>query len=161
MLAEDHKAAQATLRRCCEAFERFGNSAALSTVAAELGSALCAEGRMDAAREWSAVSEERAPAGDVISQFSWRSLRARLLAHDDRIAEAESVAGEALSLVMKTDALTDQGDVLLAVATVLDAANRPAEAAERVRQAIEVYERKQNAASARSARARLTGAEVV
>ena len=92
---------------------------------------------------------------------SWRSLRARLLAHDGRIAEAESVAGEALSLVMKTDALTDQGDVLLAVATVLDAANRPAEAAERVRQAIEVYERKQNAASARSARARLTGAEVV
>ena len=161
VLAEDHKAAQATFRRCCEAFERFGNSAALSTVAAEFGNSLCAEGRMDEAREWSTLSEQRAPAGDVIAQFSWRSLKARLLAHDGRLGEAEALAQEALSLVLKTDALTDQGDVLLDVATVLAAANRPVEAAKRVRQAIDAYDRKQNAASGRNARARLAGAEVV
>ena len=68
---------------------------------------------------------------------------------------------EALSLVMQTDALTHQGDVLLDVATVLTAAKRTGEAADRVRQAIDVYDRKQNVAAARNARARLAGAEVV
>ena len=56
--------------------------------------------------------------------------------------------------------LTSQGDVLLDVGTVLTAAKRPGEAAERVRQAIDVYDRKQNVASARNARARLA-AEVI
>jgi len=67
---------------------------------------------------------------------------------------------EALSLAMQTDALTSQGDVLLDVASVLTGAKRPGEAAERVRQAVDVYDRKQNVASARSARARLA-AELV
>ena len=159
-LAEEHEAAQAAFRTCCETFERIDDAAALASVAAELGGSLCAQGRIDEAREWSAVAERRAPAGDVIAQFSWRILKARLLAHDDRPAEAEPLAMEALSLVMQTDALTHQGDVLLDVATVLTAASRPGEAAERVRQAIDVYDRKQNAASARNARARLA-AEVV
>ncbi|HEU6445032.1 MAG TPA: BTAD domain-containing putative transcriptional regulator [Gaiellaceae bacterium] len=160
-LAEDHEAAQTVFRSCCETFGRFGDAAALTSVAAELGGSLYAQSRIDEAREWSALAEREAPAGDVVAQFSWRSLKAKLLAHDRRPAEAEPLAMEALSLVEQTDALTDQGDVLLAVATVLTAANRPAEAAERVRQAIELYERKQNAASARNARARLAGAQVV
>jgi hypothetical protein len=84
-----------------------------------------------------------------------------LLAHDRRLAEAEPLAMQALSLVMQTDGLTHQGDVLLDVATVLTTANRPVEAATRVRQAIDVYDRKQNAASVRNARARLAAAEVV
>ena len=63
-------------------------------------------------------------------------------------------------LAMQTDALTHRGDVLLDVATVLTAAKRTGEAADRVRQAIDVYDRKQNVAAARNARARLAGAEV-
>ena len=51
--------------------------------------------------------------------------------------------------------------MLLDVATVLTAAKRTGEAADRVRQAIDVYDRKQNVAAARNARARLAGAEVV
>ncbi len=160
LLAEDHEAAQAVFRSCCETFERIGDAAALASVAAELGGSLYAQGRTDEAREWSALAERRAPAGDVIAQLSWRTLKARLLAHDNRLADAEPLAMEALSLVMQTDALTHQGDVLLDVATVLTAAERPREAAELVRQAIDLYDRKQNVASARSARARLA-AEVV
>ena len=161
LLAEDHEAAQAVFRTCCETFERIGDSAALASVAAELGGSLSAQGRIEEAREWSALAERRAPAGDVIAQLSWRILKARLLAHDNRLADAEPLAMEALSLVMQTDALTHQGDALLDVATVLAAAERPREAAERVRQAIDVYDRKQNVAAARNARARLAGAEVV
>ncbi|MGH3079637.1 MAG: hypothetical protein ACRDNH_00680, partial [Gaiellaceae bacterium] len=160
-LAEDHEAAQTAFRACCETFERFDDSAALASVAAELGGSLFAHGRIEEARVWSALAERRAPAGDVIAQFSWRILKAKLLAGDNRLAEAEPLAGEALSLAMQTDALTSQGDVLLDVATVLTAAERPREAAERVRQAIDVYDRKQNVAAARNARARLAGAEVV
>ena len=160
-LAEDHTAAEAAFRSCCETFERFGDAAALASVAADLGGTLYAQGRIDDARHWSAVSERRAPAGDLIAQFFWRSLKAVLLAHDRRLAEAEPLAMQALSLVMQTDGLTHQGDVLLDVATVLTTANRPVEAATRVRQAIDVYDRKQNAASVRNARARLAAAEVV
>jgi hypothetical protein len=50
---------------------------------------------------------------------------------------------------------------LLDVAAVLTAADQLREAADRVRQAIDAYERKQNVAAARSARARLAAAEVV
>jgi len=160
-VAEEHEAAQAAFRACCETFERFDDSAALASVAAELGGSLSAQGRVDEAWEWDALAEGRAPAGDVIAQLSWRILKARLLAHDNRLADAEPLAMEALSLVMQTDALTHQGDVLLDVATVLTAAKRPGEAADRVRQAIDAYDRKQNVAAARNARARLAGAEVV
>jgi class 3 adenylate cyclase/tetratricopeptide (TPR) repeat protein len=160
-VAEDHEAAQAAFRACCETLVRFDDSAALASVAAELGSSLSAQGRIDEAREWSALAERRAPAGDVTAQFSWRILKAKLLAHDNRLADAEPLALEALSLVMQTDALTHQGDVLLDIATVLTAAKRPGEAADRVRQAIDAYDRKQNVAAAHNARARLAGAEVV
>ena len=160
-LADDHEAAQTALRTCCETFERFDDAAALASVAAELGASLYAQGRIDEAQEWSALAERSAPPRDVIAQFSWRSLKATLLAHDRRPAEAELLAMEALSLVMQTDAPTYQGDVLLDVATVLAAAKRPLDAAVRVRQAIDVYDRKQNVASARNARARLAGAKVV
>ncbi len=160
-VAEEHEAAQAAFRACCETFGRFDDSAALASVAAELGGSLSAQGRIEEAREWSALAERRAPAGDVIAQLSWRILKARLLAHDNRLAEAEPLAIEALSLAMQTDALTHQGDVLLDVATVLTAAKRTGEAVDRVRQAIDVYDRKQNVAAARNARARLAGAEVV
>ena len=160
-VAHDHEAAQAAFRACCETFERFDDSAALASVAAELGGSLSAQGRIEEAREWSALAEGHAPAGDVIAQLSWRILKARLLAHDNRLADAEPLAMEALSLVMQTDALTHQGDVLLDVATVLTAAKRPGEAADRLRQAIDAYDRKQNVAAARNARARLAGAGVV
>ena len=136
-LAEDHEAAQAAFRSCCDTFERFGNAAALASVGSELGASLYAQGQIEEAREWTALAEGRAPPRDVIAQFSWRSLKATLLAHDRRPAEAEPLAMEALSLVMGTDALTHQGDVLLDVAIVLTAADRPTEAAERVRQAID------------------------
>ena len=99
LLAEDHESAQAVFRSCCETFERIGDAAALASVAAELGGSLYAQGRIDEAREWSALAERRAPAGDVIAQLSWRILKARLLAHDSRLADAEPLAMEALSLV--------------------------------------------------------------
>ena len=43
-VAEDHEAAQAAFRACCETFERFDDSAALASVAAELGGSLSAQG---------------------------------------------------------------------------------------------------------------------
>ena len=51
---------------------------------------------------------------------------------------------------MQTDALTHQGDVLLDVATVLEGGEAAGEAADRVRQAIDAYDRKQNVAAART-----------
>ena len=161
VLTEDPQAAEEVFRRCCEIFERFRNNAALSTVGSELGQVLYSQGRHADAKHWSRLSEEVAPPGDIVAQFSWRSLKAKLLAQVGHQDEAEALALEAVSIAEATDAMTERGEVLLDLAEVLTSASRRADAAERVEEALAAFDLKQNTASARRARARFSHAEVV
>ena len=146
---------------CCETFERFDDAAALASVAAELGGSLSAQGRIDEARGLSALAEGRAPpATSSRSSPGGSSRQGFSRTTIDWQTRSRWLLKRCLSS-MQTDALTHQGDVLLDVATVLTAAKRTGEAADHVRQAIDAYDRKQNLAAARNARARLAGAEVV
>jgi DNA-binding SARP family transcriptional activator len=154
-LAGDSEAAERVFRECCETFQRAHNKAALSTVAAELGQTLYGQERYAEAAEWSRVAEEDAPAGDIAAQFSWRALRGRLLAREGRIREGEAVALEAVRIVGRTDALTHRGEVLLGLADVFCLGERQAEAALRIEEAIELFELKENNASAAAARSLL------
>jgi tetratricopeptide (TPR) repeat protein len=160
-LAGDSQAAERAFRECCELFERAGDNAALATVAAELGHCLYSEGRYVEASEWSRLAEEHAPRGDVVAQSSWRGLRGRLLAREGMTGEGEALALEALRIAEETDALTFHGEVLLDVAEVLRLGDRDAEAAARVEQALNLFEAKENAASARLARSVLAELTVV
>jgi tetratricopeptide (TPR) repeat protein len=161
VLTGDPQAAEEVFRKCCEIFERFQNEAALSTVGSELGQVLYSQGRHADARRWSLLSEEVAPPGDIVAQFSWRSLKGKLLAREGRLDEAEALALEAVAIAGATDALTEKGEVLLDLAEVLAAASRRADAAGRVEEALAAFDLKQNGASSRRARRRFAPAEVV
>jgi tetratricopeptide (TPR) repeat protein len=152
LLSGDPEQAERTFRSCCSVFERARDEAALSTVASELALALCEQGRYDDAREWAAAAEAHAPAGDIAAQFSWRSAAARVRGASDDAEAGLALALEALDLVRRTDALTDHGNVLLEVAELLRRANRHEQAVARTEEALALFARKEDVASARRAR---------
>jgi class 3 adenylate cyclase len=151
-IAGDLESAEKTLRECCETFERLRDEAALSALAAELAHTLIDLGSSADAVRWVSLAGERAPVGDVIAQFWWRQVKARLLAEDGRREEADRLAREAIALAETTDALTDRGETLLAHAHVLRLGGRTVEAGRRAEAALALFEQKGNEASARLAR---------
>ena len=98
------------------------------------------------------MSESTAAADDVVSQVIWRGARAKLLARQGRVDEAEKLAREAVRLIAQTDQLTDHAATLLDLAEVLRLAGRPDAANAAVHEAIELYTRKGNTVSAGHAR---------
>jgi tetratricopeptide (TPR) repeat protein len=147
----DLESAEHAFRFCCETFERVRDEAGLSSAAAELGHVLFEQERHAEAARWAAIAEQRAPTGDLTAQFSWRALRAKLLAVDGRPEPAEGLAQEALRIVESTDALTHHGDVLVDLALVRLHSGRRLEAGTCIEEALQLYERKENTASARRA----------
>jgi tetratricopeptide (TPR) repeat protein len=155
LLTGDVEEAEQAFRVSCETLGRLHDEPGLSSVAAELGRALHAQGHHAEAIDWVGIAEEHAPSGDIVAQFSWRSLKGKLLADEGRLAEGEALALEALEIVERTDLLTHHGDVLLDLAHVLCAAQRHVEAATRIERAVELFALKGNIASERSARSLL------
>jgi DNA-binding SARP family transcriptional activator len=155
VLAGDPELAEAALAEGCAILERHRDEAGLSSVASALGDALYFQERFEEARGWSRLARERAPVGDRISQISWRSLEAKLLAEKGEIDAAAELMTEALRMVALTDALTTNGNVLLDAATVHCAAHQYNEAAGRIEAAIALHEAKGNVAAVRLAQARL------
>jgi hypothetical protein len=88
-------------------------------------------------------------------------LRGRLLAREGLIAEGETLAVDAIRIAEQTDALTHHGEALLDLAEVLRLGERHAEAAERIEEALALFDAKENAASARVARSLLAELTVV
>jgi DNA-binding SARP family transcriptional activator len=161
LLSGSPAAAERTFRECCAEFEQANDEAALATVAADLAHALCEQGQFPAAREWASLAEEHAPAGDLAAQFSWRSVLGRIVAATGDVDRGLALTSDALRLVERTDALTHHGDVLLDLAHVHRLSNRAADAIEQVDRALELFEAKENTASARVARSFLAELAVV
>jgi DNA-binding SARP family transcriptional activator len=157
LLMGDPESAEHSFRASCDLFERVGDWAALSSVGSALGQALFEQGRFEEANEWSRLAEDRAPPGDIVAQFSWRSLRAKLLARQGIPVDAEKLATAALRIVQKTDALVVHGDVLLDFAAVVRASDRPAEATEMIGTALALYRLKSSSASVTAAGLRFEG----
>jgi class 3 adenylate cyclase len=156
MLYGDTAAATATFGGCCDAFDRMHDKAGLSTVAAELADALCASGRDEEAAAWLDVARTNAGAHDASAQYTWRRVQAKLDARGGAHEAAQAVALEAARIASRTDALNDHGQVLLDLAEVLALGELRSEGAEHVEHALELFERKGNLVSARTARARLS-----
>jgi len=161
LLASDPQSAERVYRDCVAVFMRLRDEAALSSIASELGQVLYAQDRSVEADEWCRVAEDHAPAGDVTSQFSWRGLRAKLLAQSRRPDQGSAVALEAIRLTETTDALTHRGEILLDHAQVLILDGRHTRAVERIEEALKLFEMKQNETSGRAARQLLAGLTVV
>ncbi len=150
-LAGEHDAAERVFRVCCETFEQAHDEAALSTVAAQLGQTLYAQGRYSEARELAFLAKKHAPIGDIVAQFSWRALLGKILARAGSVEQGEAIGLDALRIAEQTDVLTSRGEVLLDLAQILCSAGRKVDAVLRIEQALELFEEKGSTAPARAA----------
>jgi hypothetical protein len=152
LLGDDAPAAEAVLRTGYEQLEAMGERALLATTAALLAEALLAQDRDEEAWSFVETGEAAAAPDDLNAHMLCRSVRARLLVRQGRIAEADRISAQAVALAAKTDWLSDHGDALVARAQVLRAADETSVAIVTVREAVALYEQKGNATSAERAR---------
>jgi tetratricopeptide (TPR) repeat protein len=114
-----------------------------------LAQALDAQGRLDEALGFTEAAEEVTAPNDLVGQVKWRGARAKILARLGRHEQAEALAREAAGLARQTPSfLMLRGDVLMDLADVLLLGGGPAEAAERAREALRLYEQKGSVVSA-------------
>jgi tetratricopeptide (TPR) repeat protein len=156
-LAGDHSAAERAARRTCELLEQLGETGFRSLTAGQLASSLYALGRLDEAEQWTQTAEELSSSDDVSSNMAWRQVRAKLHARAGRYADAERLALEALDLGEQPDLLNWywQAWALVDLSEVYVLAGRPEEGCTRLEQALGLYERKGNLASAANTRSAL------
>lgn len=117
--AGDHAAAAAILESACDAVERRGEEAWVSTFSSLLAEVRCEQGLLDAAFELSTRAMTLAPDDDLPSQLAWRRVRAKALARTGASTEAEELVREAVGLLDGTDGLNEHAITLAAVAEVL------------------------------------------
>ena len=92
MLAGDLAAAEERLRAGYLVLEEMGDKAFRPTTAAHLAQALFAQGRGDEAWRFTQISEDLGADDDLLTQVVWRGVRARILAGQGRLDEAEELA---------------------------------------------------------------------
>jgi class 3 adenylate cyclase/tetratricopeptide (TPR) repeat protein len=148
MLAGDFSAAEETLREGYDELRRIGETGVMSTTVAYLAGAVYEQGRYDEVISLTQVSEENAAADDFASQTIWRGVRAKALARQGKLEEAETLAREAVAITRPSDWLTMRGDSLIDLAEVLRLADRRAEAAAAGKEALTLYEQKGDIVSA-------------
>jgi DNA-binding SARP family transcriptional activator/tetratricopeptide (TPR) repeat protein len=159
MFADDPAAAEQELRPGYEALRRLGEKSHFSSVAGLLARAVCAQGRYDEAERLTGESEEAARPNDIHSHILWRTTRAQVLAHKADLESAEALAAEAVGFAAESDFLDSHADALMVLAELRMQAGRKEDAVARAREAIRLYERKENRLSAERARSRLRAIE--
>jgi MalT-like TPR region len=155
MLAGDPAAAETSLRAGFEALERMGEHAFLSTTAAFLARAVFLQRRAGEAEELAQLSAKLSEPGDLLTQFMWRGVQARVLATRGRLDDAEAVAREAVALAGRTDFLVHRGDALVDLAFILRDAGRRDEAAIAAAEGLHLHEQKGNLVTAGTIRSDL------
>lgn len=139
--AGDAVAAENAFRAAHDGFVALGASADAAQAAALLGRAVLAQDRL-AEAETVSLESERLGGADLKTAIAWRAVRAQALARHGRVDEALDLARAAVELAEPTDALLDQADAHLTLATVLRFARRHDDAALAAGRAVELYERK-------------------
>jgi class 3 adenylate cyclase/tetratricopeptide (TPR) repeat protein len=158
VMAGDLAAAEQQLRWGYEQFEQIGETEVRSTMAAMLAQVLHEQGREDEAEQFALTSDELAAADDVYSQLLWRSALAKVRARRDGADDARELAQQAVKLAAATDSLSFHGWALLDLARVEALLNGGVPPPELIAEAMELFERKQDAASLRRAAAQFAGA---
>jgi class 3 adenylate cyclase/tetratricopeptide (TPR) repeat protein len=155
MLAGEPRAAEEELRRGYETLERMGEKSILSSVAAKLATAVAMQGpeRLEEAQRLASVAEDAGSQGQSsrLPQFEWRAARATILLREGRAEDAEAFAREAVAEADRTDFVNDRAEVLLTLAEVLLALERP-DAELRLRGSLRLFEEKGNLVGASRAR---------
>jgi class 3 adenylate cyclase len=157
LLAGDTAAAERALRESCAIVSGLRDRSPLATQAAELAETLYRQGRIAEAEQCTHIAEDQAASDDVGAQFSWRSVRAKILALEGDAAEGETLAREAVVLAGQTDALNQRAKILLDLAEIVRRRGRLRDASSIAEQAVELYERKGNESAAAAARTEVVG----
>jgi tetratricopeptide (TPR) repeat protein len=144
--------AEAAARASLELLTEMGATNQGSTAAALLAVALAQQDRPDEALRYADLAASWAAPDDVASQVAQLRARAHVLTARGDLAAAEVLAREALRHAERSDDIWQQGDALVELGAVMDAAGRTTEAAAAVQDAIALYVRKGNVVSADSAR---------
>ena len=153
LLAGDAQAAEAEYRRDYETLNGLGERHQISTIAAYLADALFRQDRWSEAHGFATFSAEVAAPDDILTQFLWRQVSAKLAAHEGDLDRAIALAREAVDLSGQSDNLIAQADALMDLSEVLTRARQDAEAEEARNDAVRLYELKGNTVSAAKARA--------
>jgi class 3 adenylate cyclase/tetratricopeptide (TPR) repeat protein len=153
LIGGDAEAAERELRAGYDVLTEIGEVAWLSTVAAILGEAVYAQGRLGEAEELAKLSESMTAPDDVYSHVTWRSVRAKVRARRGDAEEAERLAAEAAELARTGDFLHLQWYALMSQAEVLELLGRPFEARAPAEAAVFAAEQKGNVVGVAGARA--------
>jgi tetratricopeptide (TPR) repeat protein len=152
LLGRDYRTAYQFLRESCDVLTAIGENAYLATFASDVAESLYGQQLYGEALVWTETAEAQAASDDVSAQFSWRSVRAKLLARGGFIEDALRLATDAVVLADGTDAINQHAKILLDKSEVALLAGRERDAAAAAEEALVLFEAKGNEAAARSAR---------
>lgn len=155
MLAGDLAAAERELRRDLVALEAMDERYFRSTVAAMLAGVLLEMGSFQDADAMCTTAESLTDEDDVNSEILWRSVRARLLARAGDQDAALAQAQRAVEIAASTVDIDLLGDAQVTFGDVLVQLGRHDDAGPPFREALRLYELKENAVSADRVRTRL------
>jgi predicted ATPase/DNA-binding SARP family transcriptional activator len=155
MIAGDPAAAEAELKKGCDALRATGQRGILCSVLPILAEAKYALGRVGEAHQLTEEAEALAPADDRDAQARWRATRAKVLARRGQFTAARQLAAEAEALIAPTTWADLQAEIQVAKAEVAKLAGAPAEAAASLREALRIYEDRRAVALADQTRAAL------
>jgi class 3 adenylate cyclase/tetratricopeptide (TPR) repeat protein len=142
-IAGDLEAAERLWREGYRALERMGERAYLSTSAAHLAQALCALGRFEEAERFTRISEDAADARDLASQVQWRGARALVESHAGNEEAALRLLDDAILMAEDTSYVDTLADTLVIRAEVRARGGNRAGAADDLRRAIDLADRKE------------------
>jgi DNA-binding PucR family transcriptional regulator len=123
----------------------------ISTTAGILAEVLYRQGRYQESAELAGVCRRLASEDDVASQFLWRCVQAKLLAHDRQHEEASAIIAEALDLIGGSDLVDWHGNGFMDLAEVCRLRGRIGDAVEALTQASARFAAKGDVVSARRA----------
>jgi tetratricopeptide (TPR) repeat protein len=161
LLAGNTAEAECVLRAGFDRLGELGEAGWRASIATQLADALARQGREDEALEVLGIANELALPDDFDVQVRARFVRAQILTRRGNVAIAEPLAREAVEIAASTDALVLHGDALLALAEVQRASGAAEPSKEALRQALELFERKENIVQAEQTRARIAEVETL
>ena len=155
LLAGDLEAAERELRSDDVALEALGERYYRSTIVGMLAWVLALDGRAEEGEAAVETARDLTDEDDVLSMVLWRTARARLLADAGRADEALVEAEAAVTIATDSADIDLLGDAKAELGETLYRARRIDEAGPPWREALALYERKENLVSASRVRARL------
>jgi class 3 adenylate cyclase/tetratricopeptide (TPR) repeat protein len=153
--ADDSAGAERAMREGMDEFERLNDRGFRSTLAVNLAEFLLYEGRVDEAREVTALARELTAPDDVTNLVHLHFLDGALLAHDGRLEEAEPEGRRAVDLADTTDHVDQRATARIYLAITLARAGRRAEAVALANEAFALVEAKGDVTGLALARRRL------